>query len=171
MHAALAGLAFAAYTAWCFLPLTLLETRIERELGRALEHVGESAEVPDIGLRIAGRTFLGPDQFTVEKEAPYGKRIIRVHATAPQEIEFLGATRVFEVDVDYVHDTEVNEEALARSLERYRAKQADAAQAHESDARRAQNLEQALDECQRRYGHGKCRIWEGVGGPSVQPVL
>jgi hypothetical protein len=160
------------YAGWKAAPLLLLRSRIDHELQAALAHVAQDADPTHIGLRVSGRTFLEPEQFRVEKHDLYGRRIIRVDVRVPRVVNLFGFEHTHVVEAHYTHEIEVNEEALARSMEKYRAKQARAAREQANAERRARNLESAYADCEKSYGRGRCRVYETDEGDAVvQPVL
>ena len=159
------------YSAWQFAPVLLNKGRIERNVEHALQHMSPQSTEEDIQLRTvnkasAGSIQLDAENVSVVKETHPGQRIFHIAIDYPNTVRYLGSDRIAKSRLRMTYALEVDEVALARQQEYERQRKA----AIEAEERKAQafanEVQDAYEECEERWGRGNCTISEGYGGDS-----
>lgn len=170
---ALIGLGF--YSAWKFAPVLFNKGRIERRVEYALQNMPPRSTEEDMQLRILSKGSgssipLDAENVSVVKETQPGQRIFHIAIEFPNTVRYLGSDRIARSRVQLTHVIEVDEVALARQQEYERQRKA----AYEAEQRKARafadEVHDAYDECQDKWGKGNCTVSETYGGGSNEIV-
>ena len=153
------------YSAWKFAPVLLNKGRIERNVEYAMQNMAPHSTEEDMQLRIVtkgsgGSIQLDAESVSVVKETQPGQRIFHVAIEFPNTVRYLGSDRIAKSRVRLTHVIEVDEVALARQQEYERQHKA----AYEAEQRKAQafadEVQDAYDECEDKWGKGNCAVSE-----------
>jgi hypothetical protein len=159
------------YSAWKFAPVLLNKGRIERNVEYALQNMSPHSSEQDVQLRIVtkgsgGSIQLDAENVSVVKETQPGQRIFHIAVEFPNTVRYLGSDRIARSRVQLTHLIEVDEVALARQQEYERQRKA----VYEAKQRKAQTfadeVQEAYDECQEKWGKGNCTVSETYSGDS-----
>jgi hypothetical protein len=159
------------YSAWKFAPVLFNKGRIERNVEYALQNMPPQSTEEEMKLRIltkgsGGSIQLDAEKVSVVKETQPGQRIFHIAIEFPNTVRYLGSDRIAKSRVKLAHVIEVDEVALARQQEYERQRKA----AYEAEQRKAQafadELQDAYDECEGKWGKGNCTVSETYGGDS-----